>query len=201
MTEKKTARNPELTRERILDAAAVLFVEHGVSAVAMSDIARASGVTKSLIHHHFGSKDQLWNAVKERSFEHYFGAQMAMLEAEDEPGPELLKASVEEFFRFLKDHPAVARLFAWAHLERDNENTRAEQSLIGLGAARVRQAQENGLLRSDVNPSHVVATFVMICMQWFQGRAHHSQWPGMGTEEALLEDFLKVFMDGLRPKE
>ena len=48
--------DPEGTRAAILEAARRIFVERGPAAVALSEIAEASGVTKSLIHHHFGSK-------------------------------------------------------------------------------------------------------------------------------------------------
>lgn len=194
-----SSRNPERTRENILEAATSLFMEHGVSAVSMSDIARASKVTKSLIHHHFGSKAELWETVKETAFTQYFNDQMAMLEAEDDPDPALLRASVEAYFRFLKDNPGVVRLFAWTHLERDADCSAADEALVELGAERIRQIQEKGLFRNDVNPSHVVATFVMTCSQWFESKSHHSQWPGMGADEDFLEDFLKIYMAGLEP--
>lgn len=199
-TSASTTRNPERTRDNILEAATTLFMEHGVSAVSMSDIARASGVTKSLIHHHFGSKAELWETVKEHAFTQYFNDQMAMLEAEDDPDPALLRASVEAYFQFLKDNPGVVRLFAWTHLERDTSCSAADEALVELGAERIRQTQEKGLFRKDVNPSHVVATFVMTCSQWFESKSHHSQWPGMGTDEDFLDDFLKIYMAGLEPR-
>ena len=37
----------------------------------MSDIASEAGVTQSLIHHHFGSKDTLWTQVLTDAFEEY----------------------------------------------------------------------------------------------------------------------------------
>ena len=199
--ETAQTRDPELTRARILEAATALFVEHGFADVSMSRIAADSGVTKSLIHHHFGSKEQLWEDVKEAAFEGYFRDQLAQLEAEDDPGPELLKTSVARYFRFLKDNPRVVRLFAWTHLEGDTSCGRMDKELVRFGAERVRQAQENGTLRPDVNPTHVVATFVMACTQWFEAEVHHDQWPGMGDDEDYLEDFLKIFMEGLLPRD
>jgi TetR/AcrR family transcriptional regulator len=55
-------------------------------------------------------------------------------------------------------------------------------------------------LRSDINPTHVVTIFVNACTQWFQAHGHHSQWPGMGSDEEFLDDFLRVFMEGLLPR-
>lgn len=200
MSQRIQTRDPELTRTRILDAAETLFVELGFSAVKLSALARSAGVTKSLIHHHFGSKEQLWEAVKNRAFERYFTAQMAMLEEAGEPNAELLRSSVVAYFHFLRDNPGVVRLFAWTHLEGDSHCSDLDNQLVGAGAEWVRQTQERGLLRQDINPTHVIAIFVMTCTQWFEAKCHHENWPGMGSDEAFLEDFLKIFMEGVTPR-
>lgn len=193
-------RDRDLTRERILDAAQALFVEHGFAAVSMRQLAARSGVTKSLIHHHFGSKEALWELVKERAFSAYAEGQEAELNKATEPDAELLRRSVGRYFAFLKSHPEVVRLFAWTHLEGEQACGKLDAELVRLGAEKIRQAQERGLLRSDINPTHVVTIFVNACTQWFQAHGHHSQWPGMGSDEEFLDDFLRVFMEGLLPR-
>jgi len=192
-------RDPDLTRERILDAAHGLFVEKGFAAVSVREIAARSGVTKSLIHHHFGSKETLWETVKEQAFAAYAAGQEAELQSAA-PDADLLKNAVTRYFEFLKANPEVVRLFAWTHLDEDQSCGRLDAELVRLGAERIRQAQARGLLRADVNPAHVVTTFVNACTQWFEARAHHSQWPGVGSDEAYLDDFLKIFMEGLLPR-
>lgn len=192
-------RDPDLTRERILDAAHGLFVKKGFAAVSMREIAVRSGVTKSLIHHHFGSKESLWETVKEQAFATYAAGQEAELQSA-EADADLLKNAVTRYFEFLQANPEVVRLFAWTHLDEDQSCGRLDAELVRLGAERIRQAQARGLLRADVNPAHVVTTFVNACTQWFEARAHHSQWPGVGNDEAYLDDFLKIFMEGLLPR-
>jgi TetR/AcrR family transcriptional regulator len=200
MNTASAPRDRDLTRERILDAAEALFVEHGFAAVSMRQLAARSGVTKSLIHHHFGSKEALWELVKERAFSAYAEGQEAELHKATEPDAELLKRSVGRYFAFLKSHPEVVRLFAWTHLEGEQACGKLDAELVRLGAEKIRQAQERGLLRSDINPTHVVTIFVNACTQWFQAHGHHSQWPGMGSDEEFLDDFLRVFMEGLLPR-
>ena len=68
------------TREAILDAAEPLFAERGFGESNLREIAREAGVTRSLIHHHFGSKEGLWHAVVERRFQEYARAQHAILD-------------------------------------------------------------------------------------------------------------------------
>lgn len=55
--------DPDLTRERILEAADSLFGELGFDVATTRDIALRSGVNKALIHYHFGTKDDLLEAV------------------------------------------------------------------------------------------------------------------------------------------
>ena len=55
--------DPALTRERILAAAREAFAESGYDATSMRRIAAAAGVDPALLHHHFGTKEQLFLAA------------------------------------------------------------------------------------------------------------------------------------------
>jgi TetR/AcrR family transcriptional regulator len=52
-------------RSRILAAALPLFADRGYDGTSTVDVAKAAGVTHPLVHHHFGSKQGLWEAVAE----------------------------------------------------------------------------------------------------------------------------------------
>jgi len=197
MNEPQT-RDAELTRRRILEAALELFVTRGFADVAMREIAQRSGVTRSLIHHHFGSKEALWDAVKDQAFSRYIEQQKPELERAPAADEALLRSAVTRYFRFLGENPQVVRLLGWIHMEGDSSCGEREGEMIALGAERIRQAQHAGVFRADINPVHAVTMFVMTCAQWFHGRAHHLQWAGIGSDEEFLEDFLKIFVDGLR---
>jgi AcrR family transcriptional regulator len=58
-------QNPD-TRERILDAAEALFVEHGFEATTMRMITGRAGVNLASINYHFGSKEALVQDVFRR---------------------------------------------------------------------------------------------------------------------------------------
>ena len=62
-------RDASITRERILNAAHLAFFRHGFGRVKMSDIARAAGLTKRTLYHHFDSKDALLGAMLEHQHE------------------------------------------------------------------------------------------------------------------------------------
>ncbi|WP_327268718.1 TetR family transcriptional regulator [Streptomyces sp. NBC_01218] len=56
-------------RTRILRAARTEFAERGYDRTSMRSVARAAGVDAALVHHYFGSKDGVFAAAVELSFE------------------------------------------------------------------------------------------------------------------------------------
>ena len=53
----------EHTRQRIIEAAAKLFVRKGFYGTSIADLAQATGLTKGALYHHFENKDALFFAV------------------------------------------------------------------------------------------------------------------------------------------
>lgn len=64
---KRRTRNPDASRESILQAAAELFSQRGYAGVGVDELAARSGIAKTAIYHYFGSKDGLLAAVLERT--------------------------------------------------------------------------------------------------------------------------------------
>ena len=200
MTRKK--RDPEATRTAILDAAEELFLAHGPSEVPTSRIAKRAGVTKSLIHHHFGSKEELWSEIKQRHFEQYFEAQKQMLSSE-EGTLELLHQSIIAYFRFLQQDERSVMFMSWRYVEGDDPCLAQENELFELGAQRIREGQEQGLIRPDLDPLSIIKAFLSLVMQWFQTKGLlcdmlGSQEAADALEEKYLQDILTIFFDGVR---
>ncbi len=148
------------SRNTILEEAQRLFLERGYAGTSMSEIAKASGVTKSLIHHHFGTKGALWEAVKRTCFEVYHAKQTELLAGEPLT-LETARASMGIYFEFLRDHPQVLRLMWWMLLGGDDERSNELVAELGnIGVAQVRQLQDRGLVRTDVRPESILAGFL-----------------------------------------
>jgi len=62
----RRTRNPERTRERILDSAQALILDHGFAATTVDALVANAGTTKGAFFHHFGSKADLALALVER---------------------------------------------------------------------------------------------------------------------------------------
>lgn len=193
-------RDPEATRAAILEAAERLFLERGPAAVSMSAVAEAAGVTKSLIHHHFGSKEGLWWAVKDLRFGVYAELQKRLL-SESAATAELLQRSMEAYFRFQAENPEFVRFRGWLRLEAgDSQSFGQGEELIRLGVGRVREAQERGELRSDVHPFSILTSLLGVVDHWFEDQAMREALADLPDDETYLRELLTMFFHGILPQ-
>ncbi|MFI9171140.1 TetR/AcrR family transcriptional regulator [Streptomyces lincolnensis] len=65
---RRTESDAAGTRDRILDAARQQFSESGFEKTSVRAIAKAAGVDAALVHHYFGTKDQVFEAAVEVAF-------------------------------------------------------------------------------------------------------------------------------------
>jgi TetR/AcrR family transcriptional regulator len=202
--EGRRRRDPEATRRAILDAAEDLFVVRGPDATSLAEIASAAGVNKSLIHHHFGSKEALWSEVQGRHFHQYYEAQHEMLASA--PSAEgLLRDSMIAFFRFLQTEPKAVRFLSWTFCAAEPCKTEQEKALFELGIARIRDSQAKGEIRTDVEPLFVIKSFLALAVNWFQTRElTHSMIDSPiapnELDDLYLDTAVKILLDGVRPR-
>ncbi len=67
------------TQSRILDAAEALFMEHGFEATSLRQITSVAGVNLAAVNYHFGSKDDLFEAVLTRRLDPMNQERLALL--------------------------------------------------------------------------------------------------------------------------
>src|SRR3954453_6377093 len=65
-TPKYSRLDPAQRREQILDAAGALFAERAYEEVSIEDIASAAGITRGLVHHSFGGRNDVYVALLQR---------------------------------------------------------------------------------------------------------------------------------------
>ena len=193
----KRTRDPEATQEALLIAAEEVFLEKGFGNTSIADIAKRAGITKSLIHHYFGSKEGLWHAVKERRFNDYANRQMEMLEVQ-EPDLDLMKESFDLYFYFLKDNPQISRILAWMFLEQDQDDCMDKnRELVAKGLAQLRIIQEKGDVRGDIDVKFILFTFIGLCQHWFQDRENFLG-DFFTDDEVVPENLDELYLDAVR---
>jgi AcrR family transcriptional regulator len=82
---------PVATKARILDAAETLFMEHGFEATSLRLITAAADANLAAVNYHFGSKEELFQAVLTRRLDPMNQARVALLDKfEAAAAPEVL---------------------------------------------------------------------------------------------------------------
>lgn len=192
--------NQTTKKEAILATALTLFAEHGFAHVSIAMIADQSGVTKSLIFHHFGNKEQLWNEVKQHYFQQYAKTQEILFEQEKNPLA-LIEKSVRNYFNFIKENPLVARFFSYAHLDNDASCGDMDKPLIEQADFLIKAAQKQGLIRSSINPTVLIMTFITGINQYFVARCRFEQWDKdlYQDDDIFINHFVELLMAGIQP--
>lgn len=162
------------SRERILDAAEVLFARRGFAGVGMREVAEAVGLSKSSLFHHFRSKVELYAAVAGRILKIF---EERTHEALTFPGNAL-----ERFDRWLDatidalaERPTRARLLLRSLFEDDDLAGESAQEkevdeiihrLFTNVASLLREGMEQGLFRLTSIP-HLLQSLVGLLVYHF----------------------------------
>lgn len=152
----KVVRNPEASRARILDAARIEFVTHGLSGGRVDRIARQSGVNKNLIYHYFGSKDALYLAVLERIYADLRARQQDQ-DLRELPPVEGMNRLVSNTFDHFVATPDLIRLMSIEniHYAEHLKSSGSTKALYGglLDTIRIllKRGQEEGVFRGNVD--------------------------------------------------
>ena len=73
-------RGAAATKERILDTAEALFMEHGFEATGLRSMTTAAGVNLAAVNYHFGTKEELFEAVLTRRLDPMNQERVALLD-------------------------------------------------------------------------------------------------------------------------
>ncbi|HID77877.1 MAG TPA: TetR/AcrR family transcriptional regulator [Planctomycetaceae bacterium] len=198
-------RDAAAAKAAILRAAEALFAERGFAATSIRDVAEASGTSKALIHHHFGSKDELYLAVKRAVIERHAEVQRPQLERGTDP-LEFVAGGIRTLFELYRSDPSLVRLGAWAQLDGTGAEWPGDEELWGAIVDRMREAQEAGVIRADIDATLLITMGFAMVHHWCQFRAwrkHVLEYFPEQDEEALddryLEAVLAVFIRGITP--
>ncbi len=166
--DKAQTRDPERSREAILDAAERLFAAKGYEETSLQEIGQHAGVSRGTPNYFFGSKEQLYGAVLDRVFE---AEQLSVIGslgavAGENGGQDVLTLAIGSFLDFLIARPTFPRL-----IEREALNdarflkTRSAYLTVfqvGLDLVKTELAQKH--IR-PVDPAQLLLSIIALC--WF----------------------------------
>jgi len=191
----------ESTRSRILDAAEQCFINKGFAATSMREIAEQSDTTNSLIVHHFGSKAELWEQIKQRRMQGFLEKQQAIL-ASSELNIQQFMDATRLYFELLRDDPALVQLLARAELEQDLNCSRFHQELVTGFVQRISKGQQQDIFHSRVKPAYLLAMILSSVTQWMEARHQFTNWDEIAgdvdPDTAFLETLIDVLLHGVQ---
>lgn len=142
------------TLDVILEAAKKLFVEKGFDGTSMSNIAKKCNIGKSLIYHHFESKEALWRAVKEEMFKSYVDMDPERYNLSAQSLQELISQVVTMRFNLYADNPDLVRMMAWQKLECNSQTVSDAYNVMhNLVLKAMTNLQEKGLMNKEIDPA------------------------------------------------
>lgn len=120
------------TRERILASATQLFGEQGAKS-SIREIAKSAGVSLAMVHHYFGSKDELYSSCVDAMYVELAELRQHLVaEVGTASDPRLVfEKAVREGFRFARAHQSAMRLMLRSVVARGALDAgRAEEFLV-----------------------------------------------------------------------
>ena len=175
-------------RELVLAAAEAVFGESGLNG-QIEEVARRAGVGVGTVCRNFPTKQALVDAVLTSMYETLLSRARDALD-HDDPGE-----AFERFFVALPEFQSRHRVLGEQMAKELELPTSAEpirEELVRALAELVSRAQVAGAVRGDIGPADVSMLFA--------GVAHATALAGE-LEPMLRERYVRIILDGLRPKE
>ena len=148
-------------RERILDAAELIFARHGFFAAKVSDVAKEAGVADGTIYLYFKNKDDLLISLFERRMQQLNGGLKAAIDGK--PPREALRAFIHRYMEILADEPTATEVLtielrSSTKFMKEYDNPEFADFLRMLGGI-IADGQDRGDLDATI-PSHIAARMI-----------------------------------------
>lgn len=157
---ERRLREKEARRTTILHAAERVFFASNPDTATMDDVAEAAELSKGLLYHYFGSKDELIHAIAHKGLRIMHGMFQEVL-SQPLSGLKKARGMGEAYIRFAREYPNFFRIFTWAETRShtmDDSGVHAEachlmgDSCIRLVAEAVQTGIQDGSIRPELNP-------------------------------------------------
>lgn len=197
-TRRQEPSKSELTRQRILDAAAKVFAERGYAHTRLVDVAQEAGSHAGGIYYYFASREALVDEVlrvsTQRSIDHLTKA-LEALPAKAGAAERVMTAVGVQLTGIMERDPYdLAYLRIWPQLpdEMRERHSALLHRYFSIWRSIIAEGQASGELRADLDPS-VVRLTIAGAVQWA------SEWAdtARGSAEELAGKMSAIFLSGI----
>lgn len=109
-TPSLTPLSTATTRERLLDAAATVFLAHGFTAASMDLVRQEAGVSNGSLYHHFPTKAQLADALYAHLLRDFHAALLPPVRGRAVQAEKGVKGLIRAYIQWVLQNPKSAQL-------------------------------------------------------------------------------------------
>jgi AcrR family transcriptional regulator len=169
------ARNPDNTKQVILDAARFEFANAGLAGARVDKIAERSGANKRMIYHYFGGKEQLFTAVIEDAYGNIRGQEMQL--GLDEMAPEeAIRKLVEFTWEYYLANPEFItlvnseNLHQARHIAGNRQLRKLQKAYVENVEKILRRGEDSGVFRPGIDALQLCITIAAIGFYYLTNR-------------------------------
>jgi AcrR family transcriptional regulator len=150
-------RNPQRTRQSILDSATAEFARYGLGGARVDRIATRARANKRMLYYYFGDKEGLFLAALEDRYAHIRNAERS-LELEHLDPRDAVRRLVEFTWRYFLEHPEFLTLLnsenlhQGRHVRRSRRVREMHSHLVTLLREVLERGVRDGVFREGIDP-------------------------------------------------
>ncbi|HEV7368371.1 TetR/AcrR family transcriptional regulator [Arenibaculum sp.] len=175
-SERRATRDAAATRARILAAASKEFADKGLKGTRIDEIAKRSRCNKALIYHYFASKEALFSAVLEKTYEDIRTAEHKLDLTHREP-VEAMRELIGFSFDYVSAHPEFISLIndenlhGGVHVAHSAKARDLNSPLVSVIETILDRGEAEGKFRGGVDPVQLYISIASICYFFIANRS------------------------------
>lgn len=190
---------PERKRQRLMEAAAESFATLGYAKTTIEDIARAAGVSKGLLYVHFRSKEELLEAVLERTLSDWSASTQPDVERQTTVRG-ALETMHESSIAYAAAQPLLRRILV--------QDALLIRSVVGELAGKALEdwleslqelfetGRANGELRPDLDVRSAAHSYALLHLSFLD---RLTGWEDVVSDPELISSAMTFLLDGMKP--
>jgi AcrR family transcriptional regulator len=197
----KKETKSDLTRQRIIDAAAKIFAQKGYSGARLADIAEEAQARAGGIYYYFSSREELVEEVLARATRYTIHAVNKRIDELPTEAPviEKIRAAIRGQISAIQAEEGYATAYIKIYSQvpdaiRD-KHRRVLREFFDIWRRLISAGKANGELRDDIDPA-VMRLVIIGSIQW------SVEWANAGTSspEKLADQISDMFLGGIQSK-
>lgn len=190
-------RKKEETKQKIIGIAMPLFIQHGVDAVTMEQIAEEADVAKGTLYNYFPVREAIIDEYIKRGFSERNLERVQRLRKLADTRTRMIEILSELMQGVQAQREIFEKYFVYRiqHMIALRQNESEQSGLYLLEAELIALGQENGEIRKDL-PFDILTglfefVFVKVAQQFYKD-------PDKFKPRKVIEQCVDLFMDGVR---